>query len=102
MIRRPPRSTLFPYTTLFRSLHRGEAPAREDQGREGRAHVAGHRPSEPAGRARGRVHDVPPDVARDHEVLEEPEAREGLPALAPKEGELREVVRDAGDRKSVV
>src|SRR2546422_5401691 len=23
MIRRPPRSTLFPYTTLFRSLHRG-------------------------------------------------------------------------------
>src|SRR5256885_11951823 len=24
MIRRPPRSTLFPYTTLFRSPHRGE------------------------------------------------------------------------------
>src|SRR2546422_8228180 len=24
MIRRPPRSTLFPYTTLFRSLHVGE------------------------------------------------------------------------------
>src|SRR3712207_3995693 len=24
MIRRPPRSTLFPYTTLFRSLRRGE------------------------------------------------------------------------------
>src|SRR2546425_6839176 len=23
MIRRPPRSTLFPYTTLFRSLHHG-------------------------------------------------------------------------------
>src|SRR3712207_7212635 len=23
MIRRPPRSTLFPYTTLFRSLHEG-------------------------------------------------------------------------------
>src|SRR2546430_7543652 len=23
MIRRPPRSTLFPYTTLFRSAHRG-------------------------------------------------------------------------------
>src|SRR2546426_9081833 len=34
MIRRPPRSTLFPYTTLFRSLrrmrwrHRSPAPAR--------------------------------------------------------------------------
>src|SRR5229473_6645704 len=26
MIRRPPRSTLFPYTTLFRSLHRGNQP----------------------------------------------------------------------------
>src|SRR3712207_8551999 len=25
MIRRPPRSTLFPYTTLFRSLRRGAA-----------------------------------------------------------------------------
>src|SRR2546430_5450238 len=24
MIRRPPRSTLFPYTTLFRSLHVGD------------------------------------------------------------------------------
>src|SRR5690554_3152138 len=24
MIRRPPRSTLFPYTTLFRSLYRGD------------------------------------------------------------------------------
>src|SRR2546430_13380596 len=24
MIRRPPRSTLFPYTTLFRSRHRGD------------------------------------------------------------------------------
>src|SRR3712207_8646586 len=26
MIRRPPRSTLFPYTTLFRSLRTEEAP----------------------------------------------------------------------------
>src|SRR5437588_6281672 len=26
MIRRPPRSTLFPYTTLFRSRARGHAP----------------------------------------------------------------------------
>src|ERR1043165_1393443 len=29
MIRRPPRSTLFPYTTLFRSGHRRAAPARQ-------------------------------------------------------------------------
>src|SRR5256885_5484409 len=27
MIRRPPRSTLFPYTTLFRSLGRGQRAA---------------------------------------------------------------------------
>src|SRR5437773_8490896 len=25
MLRRPPRSTLFPYTTLFRSCHRGRS-----------------------------------------------------------------------------
>src|SRR5438876_6211004 len=46
MIRRPPRSTLFPYTTLFRSRwpprrHRGAAPDRSP------------RPGPPAGR-RGR------------------------------------------------
>src|SRR6478752_8136647 len=28
MIRRPPRSTLFPYTTLFRSPHRATRPDR--------------------------------------------------------------------------
>src|SRR2546422_2422898 len=27
MIRRPPRSTLFPYTTLFRSLHHSITPS---------------------------------------------------------------------------
>src|SRR2546425_6705794 len=31
MIRRPPRSTLFPYTTLFRSLDLLAAPATLDQ-----------------------------------------------------------------------
>src|SRR5256885_15879098 len=30
MIRRPPRSTLFPYTTLFRSLHRKAVQESED------------------------------------------------------------------------
>src|SRR3712207_7575887 len=50
MIRRPPRSTLFPYTTLFRSgseLEQGEAAAgvemvehrRERAGRLGAAHA---------------------------------------------------------------
>src|SRR2546422_7092741 len=36
MIRRPPRSTLFPYTTLFRSWERREArPYEEEAGRAG-------------------------------------------------------------------
>src|SRR5215208_6669385 len=33
MIRRPPRSTLFPYTTLFRSLRRPPGPRRPRAGR---------------------------------------------------------------------
>src|SRR6478736_9645443 len=42
MIRRPPRSTLFPYTTLFRSPAAGRRPRGED------------RPRRPAGRAGDR------------------------------------------------
>src|SRR5437762_9843239 len=33
MIRRPPRSTLFPYTTLFRSLLPGPVPPQHDEQR---------------------------------------------------------------------
>src|SRR5690349_21998874 len=33
MIRRPPRSTLFPYTTLFRSSRRGSPPSTRSGGR---------------------------------------------------------------------
>src|SRR3712207_9145014 len=40
MIRRPPRSTLFPYTTLFRSLRRGLVPLRR---RDIRLDLRGHR-----------------------------------------------------------
>src|SRR3712207_7077224 len=38
MIRRPPRSTLFPYTTLFRSLpaHAGRPDGRDRKGERGR------------------------------------------------------------------
>src|SRR3712207_7052021 len=58
MIRRPPRSTLFPYTTLFRSggqlLQRGHvAWDREaalcDQGEEALEPTGGHRGQQPAG-----------------------------------------------------
>src|SRR3712207_6897184 len=36
MIRRPPRSTLFPYTTLFRSRHLSAHPGCDQAGRPGR------------------------------------------------------------------
>src|SRR5258707_14588714 len=45
MIRRPPRSTLFPYTTLFRSL----APDLQLLDRGGAKRVAGHEHDAPAG-----------------------------------------------------
>src|SRR3712207_7381830 len=38
MIRRPPRSTLFPYTTLFRSVH----PRHDDQGERITGYSARH------------------------------------------------------------
>src|SRR5256885_11741326 len=37
MIRRPPRSTLFPYTTLFRSRGDGASPAQARRRRAGNA-----------------------------------------------------------------
>src|SRR3712207_9332251 len=40
MIRRPPRSTLFPYTTLFRSVH--AVHEREELGDEGRLEALAH------------------------------------------------------------
>src|SRR2546427_8359537 len=99
MIRRPPRSTLFPYTTLFRSQGRAKldpgvrrfstGPAeevrieedpgglealplggiRQHRGKHG--HVPGEVPPAPAAAARPRVLDA--DLAADHadEVLGE-------------------------------
>src|SRR3712207_8538302 len=46
MIRRPPRSTLFPYTTLFRSHS------------DGRADLRVHRHAAPRARARGHADPV--------------------------------------------
>src|SRR3989441_12085065 len=52
MIRRPPRSTLFPYTTLFRS-HPGALPRRDEQLEQGR------------GWAQQRLAQVAADYPRD-------------------------------------
>src|SRR2546427_9588509 len=53
MIRRPPRSTLFPYTTLFRSrLYRSNRPILSSSKHAGRQ--TPQRPSLPAARAASR------------------------------------------------
>src|SRR5256885_9676506 len=57
MIRRPPRSTLFPYTTLFRSLDRGARALI----RVGLAELHHHRHQPPRSR-----HDVVPDRSEEH------------------------------------
>src|SRR2546426_2507689 len=63
MIRRPPRSTLFPYTTLFRSAGSGAAPARRDRARDDPVSRARRllRAHHEEGRARGQ--DEPGDLA---------------------------------------
>src|SRR3712207_7081432 len=70
MIRRPPRSTLFPYTTLFRSPRRG-GRARE--------HVA-EVPARARGRGGGRVRQVggAPGHPRSEEHTSELESRQYL------------------------
>src|SRR2546427_6917604 len=63
MIRRPPRSTLFPYTTLFRSLGGGAADSRmllplfalqSARGRVGHRWSRAARPGRAAAQDRGR------------------------------------------------
>src|SRR5256885_11675621 len=56
MIRRPPRSTLFPYTTLFRSDGRFEQPAAVDRTQDERRDRAGD-----AGRVRQDQRREEPD-----------------------------------------
>src|SRR3712207_9030219 len=52
MIRRPPRSTLFPYTTLFRSDAVGRAPAPAAGGPARALRAGARRPDRPRPRAR--------------------------------------------------
>src|SRR3712207_6923785 len=76
MIRRPPRSTLFPYTTLFRSPHRqphgpGAGPdAARGGGRAGAAL--------PAGAAARRAPLADPARARSEEHTSELQSRQYL------------------------
>src|SRR6266542_4637146 len=64
MIRRPPRSTLFPYTTLFRSPRwRWSSPCQD-----------------PPGQAAGRQHGRPPGADPHRAVAGRPPAPDGGPA----------------------
>src|SRR5256885_14565168 len=86
MIRRPPRSTLFPYTTLFRSPTSTRASPRAAEGATCRARTRAWRRSRTHGRSqrlerRGPAGEaalggerpvaVPPDVGADADVRSE-------------------------------
>src|SRR3712207_7366308 len=67
MIRRPPRSTLFPYTTLFRSVRvlRDQLQAREDeQGHERRGLPRVRDDDREAGRPQARAPDDLREIGR--------------------------------------
>src|SRR3712207_8908587 len=81
MIRRPPRSTLFPYTTLFRSAERADVHEGVDDEVDGEPRVA-----------------VP--VRRDDAEQEVPGVRDGRVGQQPLRVRLRHGRPVAEDRKS--
>src|SRR2546430_3423820 len=112
MIRRPPRSTLFPYTTLFRSLaptsagaprevlllpfrrRRAAVPLRPDEA--GERPATGHGDATPTGRGRGRR------TSRSEEHTSELQSQSNLVCrllLEKKKGILRSGLRDTAHRR---
>src|SRR3712207_8888451 len=83
MIRRPPRSTLFPYTTLFRSLDR-------------------HARRFPLHHALVRGRGAPDEVARPRDPSLQLAVARGLlgDALVARDGVLALEADEVGDRKS--
>src|SRR3712207_8822468 len=86
MIRRPPRATLFPYTTLFRSLRRaatggtaarGGAPAAAHRRRAGRRRRRAAARG-PGRRGRGALAGVAAAGARSEEHTSELQSRQYL------------------------
>src|SRR5256885_16897562 len=64
MIRRPPRSTLFPYTTLFRSRHALAAEIVKTTAKESRAHWLDR--LESAGVPSGPINTYPEALSDPH------------------------------------
>src|SRR2546427_6034755 len=87
MIRRPPRSTLFPYTTLFRSL---EHPGVEDPGdlvAVELRHVGAEARVEARAGGRDQRHDVARVPREGRQLVGEP-STEGDPTLDVGAGDL--------------
>src|SRR2546429_4470599 len=63
MIRRPPRSTLFPYTTLFRSTPRGPRPRARPRGMGARG---GHQPDRHVFPVSGRAAGAQRERSEEH------------------------------------
>src|SRR6266513_5029080 len=98
MIRRPPRSTLFPYTTLFRS----RAPGRAARRPRGRGHFG---PGRRAGARPGDVRDLSwprdalPPARRDCRAHPLPRRAESPPARTGPAGGRRARARRAHRRR---
>src|SRR3712207_7303420 len=93
MIRRPPRSTLFPYTTLFRSSR--SAPCRGAASRSARAGGGRGRPAGRAGGACSRASASPGGARRSEEHTSELQSRQYLVCRL-----LLEKKKNVGDRSA--
>src|SRR3712207_1505857 len=96
MIRRPPRSTLFPYTTLFRSDRAGDGGAAAVRALDGAPRAAARRPAE----HQPRVAGLPPP-----RVLARPDLAGGrlvrrLDAGAARPGGRRRTAAPGGARRA--
>src|SRR2546422_2101596 len=74
MIRRPPRSPLFPYTTLFRSVVRRAGVEGVAAAATAPADQLATRPDDEAGGS-GRLRQLPPPVGRSEEDTSELQSR---------------------------
>src|SRR2546428_9044547 len=97
MIRRPPRSTLFPYTTLFRSLHLPDVTHAVVRGARSVADSDGQRAPFQRGERRlvgGVVARVEDDATRSEEHTSELQSRSDLVCrlLLEKKKQLEEIV----------
>src|SRR3989440_4371122 len=102
MIRRPPRSTLFPYTTLFRSRLVVRGVARPHGARAAVAFEVFEPSLGGEGRAVERVDGLQTVAARDAEAVEPVEEVRGLVVVAEKHQRVEDERRVAQPRVTVV